>query len=83
LRAFPLDRGRVDAESLAYAENPDVHDRGRKDPPFDAFMTDRMLIHRHMRLAFKEGAGWLVEERENVAAQAAYALALEREAGVW
>jgi len=37
-----------------------------------------------MRPAFEEGADWLVEtlEREGVAAQATYALALEREAGL-
>jgi hypothetical protein len=86
LRAFPLDRGRTDAATLAYVEDPDNHGRGRQDPPFDAFMAARMLLHRHMRLAFEEGADWLVEalegEREGVAAQAAYALALERAAGL-
>ncbi len=86
LRAFPLDRGRADGETLAYVEDPDNHGRGRQDSPFDAFMQDRMLLHRHMRLAFEEGAHWLVEtlerEREGVAAQAAYALALERAAGL-
>ena len=49
-------------------------------------MRDRLILHRHMRLAFEEGADWLVEmleeERESVAAQAAYALALERAAGL-
>jgi hypothetical protein len=43
-------------------------------------------VCRHMRLAFEEGANWLVEvlerEREGVAAQAAYALALETKAGL-
>jgi len=43
------------------------------------------LLHRFMRLAYEEGEAWLVEplekEREQIAAQAAYALALESEAG--
>lgn len=86
LRAWPLDRARTDAETLAYIEDPDAHGRGRKAPPFDAFMSDRMIVHRHMRLAFEEGTDWLVEtlerERAEVAAQAAYALALEREVGL-
>jgi len=56
----------------------------RRDPPFDTFMSGRLLVCRHMRPAFEEGADWLVEtlEREGVAAQATYALALEREAGL-
>ena len=49
-------------------------------------MGARLLLCRHMRLAFEEGASWLVEaleeERESVAAQCAYALALERGAGL-
>lgn len=47
-------------------------------------MHDRLLLCRHMRLAFEEDAHWLVEtlEREQVSAQAAYALALEQEAGL-
>ena len=86
LAAFPLDRSRTDGETLAYVKDPDAHGRGSHDPPFDSFQSARMLIHRHMRLAFEEGASWLVEaleeERESVAAQAAYALALERAAGL-
>lgn len=86
LEAFPLDRGRADAESVLYAEDPDGEGRGERESPHDAFMHDRLLLHRHMRLAFEADADWLVEmleaEREAVAAQAAYALALEREAGL-
>ncbi len=85
LAAFPLDRTRADAETVAYVRDPDANGRGLKDPPYDAFMRGRHLVCRHMRLAFEEGADWLVEtleaEREQVAAQAAYALALEKEAG--
>jgi hypothetical protein len=48
-------------------------------------MGVRLLVCRFMRLAFEEEADWLVEmleaERESVAAQAAYALALDRETG--
>ncbi len=86
LAAFPLDRDRADTEILAYVKDPDGHGRGTHEPPYDMFMHARMLLHRHMRLAFEEDADWLVEmlegERARVAAQAAYALALEREAGL-
>jgi len=86
LAAFPLDRDRADAETVAYVRDPDANGRGIKDPPYDAFMMDRHIVCRHMRLAFEEGAAWLVEalevERAEVAAQAAYALALEREASL-
>ena len=44
-----------------------------------------MLLHHHMRLAFEEDADWLIEvlerRREELAAQVAYAVALEIEAG--
>lgn len=82
LAAFPLDRSKACASITAYAEDPDGNGRGEFESPHDAFMRDRMLIHRHMRLAFEEDADWLVEmleaEREKVAAQVAYALALDR-----
>lgn len=86
LAAYPLDRDRADAETVLYAEDPDGNGRGEYEPPYDQFMGDRMLIHRHMRLAFEAGADWLVEvleaERQQVAAQVAYALALEKSAGL-
>jgi hypothetical protein len=86
LAAFPLDRARADGESVAYAEDPDANGHWTREPPFEMFMSARLLLHRHMRLAFEEDATWLVEtlekERAEVAAQAAYALALEREAGL-
>ena len=85
--AFPLDRDRADVDTLAYVEDPDSNGRRGYPPPFDNFMEDRMLVCRLMREAFEEkSASWLVEilevEREKVAAQAAYVLALEREAGL-
>lgn len=86
LEAFPLDRKRACLTSVAYAEDPDANGRMTREPPFEAFMSDRLLLHRHLRLAFEEDAHWLVEtlegEREEVARQAAYALALELEAGL-
>ena len=86
LAAFPLDRDRVSREILAYVEDPIANGLGTRESPHDAYMGDRLLLCRHMRLAFEEDAHWLVEtlewERELVAAQAAYALALEREAGL-
>lgn len=79
LKAFPLDRGRVCHETLSYAQDPDD-----LLPPCDTYMLARLLVCRLMRLAFEEEATWLVEvlesERESVAAQLAYALALESEA---
>ena len=84
LEAFPLDHGRVCLETLGFVRDPDHYlDR---EFPSDFYLGHRLLLHHHMRLAFEEGADWLVEmleqERQNVAAQAAYALALEREAGL-
>ena len=85
LAAFPLRRELVDAETLNYAADPEAARKDPRLPPYDAFMSSRLLVCRHMRLAFEEEADWLVEmleaERESVAAQAAYALALDREAG--
>lgn len=82
--AWPRERGRVEAETLAYVEDPDSEESRKYPPPFDNFMADRLLICRFMREAFEEGVGWLVEflecEREKISAQAAYALALEKEA---
>ena len=86
LAAFPLDWDQADGESVAYAKDPDAHRGHTHEPPSESFLDARMLLHRHMRLAFEREASWLVEtlerERESVAAQAAYALALEREAGL-
>jgi hypothetical protein len=78
LAAFLPRRGLACTETLAYAEEPDD-----LEPPLDSPMGDRLLVSRLMHLAFEEGATWLVEvlERERAAAQAAYALALDREAG--
>ena len=84
LEAFPLDRARVSSEILEYVREPDV--AAQFVPPHEAYLGYRLLLCRHMRLAFEEDAHWLVEmlerERELVAAQAAYALALEGEAGL-
>ena len=82
LAAFPLDRARADGGSIAYAEDPD--EPRTHEPPSEAFRNARMLLHRLMRLAFENGADWLVEsleeDRQEVAAQCAYAIALEAEA---
>lgn len=81
LAAFPMGGGTVDAETVAYSEDPDAEGRGIRDSPLDAYLRDRIVVHRHMRLAYENGADWLVEvletERVQVAAQAAYALALD------
>jgi hypothetical protein len=85
LAAYPLDentRQRVEAETHLFTEEPDDGHL----PPFDTHLGGRLLVCRHMRLAFEEGATWLVEmlekHREYCAAQAAYALALENAAGL-
>ncbi len=81
LAAFPLDRSRTCTETLAYAEDPGRY-REPVDTPVDVYLSARILVHRLMRLAYEEDATWLVEtlerERESVAEQAAYALALDR-----
>lgn len=86
LEAFPLERGVVDADTRHYVKERDPADPPRCTPPYEAYMEDRLLLCRHMRLAFEAEADWLVETleeaREVVSAQAAYALALEREAGL-
>lgn len=80
LRAFPLVESKVCMGTRRYLEDPDAFRNGL--PPFDMHMESRMLIHRLMRLAFEADADWLVQvlegERETSAAQAAYALALDR-----
>lgn len=83
LKAYPLDentRQRVEAETHLYVEEPDDGHL----PPYDLHIMDRLLVCRHMRLAFEERASWLVElleqHREYCASQAAYALALENAA---
>ncbi len=83
LKAFPLDkwaRERVEAETFAYIKEPTAG----FSPPYDTHLGDRRLVCRHMREAFERRATWLVEmlekERETSAAQAAWALALEKEA---
>jgi hypothetical protein len=84
VRAFPLVRERVCVGTLEYVEDPG---RWRDHSPlYDTFRPSRLLIHKVMRLAYEEGEGWLAEmlepSREDTAAQAAYALVLEEEAGV-
>jgi hypothetical protein len=65
LRAFPFDRTRVASETLAYYEIPGDDRSAGYEPPFETFMSARLLLHRHMRLAFKDGASWLVEVPEH------------------
>ena len=81
LAVFPVDRVRACRETLDVVEGLE----GR-EAPYDAFAGDRLFVHRLMRLAYEDEASWMVEalepHREKVAAQVAYALALEREAGL-
>ncbi len=84
VRAFPLVRERVCVGTLEYVEDSRYWQRGSL-PPYDTFRASRLLIHKLMRLAYEEGEAWLAESlepsREDTAAQAAYALVLEEEAG--
>jgi hypothetical protein len=89
-RAYPRDeryRAFVEAETLMYVEDLKA---GKREfgyaSPYDSHIMDAHLISRHMRLAFEDGATWLVEMlepfREESAFQAAWALWLEEEAGL-
>lgn len=82
--AWPLERERVDVTTTGYLEDPDARRSG--PGPYDSFLSARHLVCRLMRLAFEQDADWMVEvlekERESVAAQVSYYVALEREAGL-
>lgn len=76
-RAYPVIAERVDAETTAY----DYHvfdPAGPGGQPTGAFEDARRLLCKQMRLAYEEGADWLVEilehEREGASAQLAFAL---------
>ena len=77
-RAYPLIPSRACLATLEH----DPDDPGA--PPYDVYLDARNLLHKLMRLAFEDGADWLVEvlehEREGVAAQAAFALVLRERA---
>jgi hypothetical protein len=78
LRAYPLIRERVSSETLHFDYSDPSGARGTT--PVELFMRHRELIHKLMRLAHEEGAGYLVEtledHRESCAAQLAFALTL-------
>lgn len=76
-RAYPVIPERVDAETTAYDYR--VFDpAGPSGQPTGAFDDARRLLCKQMRLAYEEGADWLVEileyEREGASAQLAFAL---------
>jgi hypothetical protein len=81
-RAFPLERSRVDGETLAQIECPAEY--RDYELPSDTYLHYRLITCRLMRLAYEDGAQYLVEALEpyrvESAEQAAFALALEREA---
>jgi hypothetical protein len=85
-RAFPLIMERVSVATVDYVEDPHSPASRENMPPYEVFCQARHLVHKLMRVAYENGEDWLVEtlepQRETVAAQAAYALVLEREAGV-
>jgi hypothetical protein len=89
-RAYPFEerfRDRVEAETGMYVEER-LAGRPRLGyaVPYDLHIMDAHLISRHMRLAFEDGATWMIEMlepyREDSAFQAAWALWLEEEAGL-
>jgi hypothetical protein len=86
-RAYPVIPERVCYETAAFdyrfdPENP----HGPSDQPTEVYQDARRLLCKQMRLAYGEGADWLVEileyERERASAQLAFALEdYERKAG--
>jgi len=77
-RAFPFREELVDGESAGLLADP-IRDRRH---PVDFWRDHRQEIHAVMRVAHERGMVWLLEslegERESIAAQCAYALALSR-----
>lgn len=78
-RAYPVIPERVCYETTAFdyhfdPENP----HGPNDEPTAVYEDARRLLCKEMRLAYEEGADWLVEvlehERESASAQLAFAL---------
>ena len=78
LAAFPFRADKVDPETAGEIADHDP----RNEHPVDSWLTDRHNMHAIMREAYERDMTWLVEhleqERESIAAQCAYALALER-----
>ena len=78
-RAYPTIPGRVCTETLAfdYRIDPD-NPHGPDEEPTAASQDARRLLCKCMRLAYEEGADWLVEvleyERESASAQLVFAL---------
>ncbi len=77
LRAFPFRADRVDPETAADVAEPNP----ANGHPVDRWRDARLDLHAVMREAHGRGMTWLVErleaERQNVAAQCAYAVALD------
>jgi hypothetical protein len=78
LAAFPLKRDKVWAETVEGIVDPP---RG-EDPPYDWLRSHRYELHQLMRHAYRLGLTFVVErieqEREAVASQLAYVVALQR-----
>jgi hypothetical protein len=78
LAAFPFREDKVADEVAEGVADPPTH----RDPPYDAFLYYRYEMHQLMRHAYRLGATSVVEsleaDREWVASQCAYALALSR-----
>ncbi len=78
LAAFPFREDRVIPETAGEIADPLMG----QDPPYDSWRGHRYEMHGLMRHAYRLGLTYVVEyleqERESIAAQCAYALALER-----
>ena len=78
LRAFPFRADLVSGETAGEIAEP-IPENGH---PVDRWRDERQDVHYVMRVAYSRGLTWLVEhleaERQNVAAQTAYAVALDR-----
>ena len=78
-RAYPVISERVCTETVAfdYRYGPG-NEYGPGDTPTEVYQDARRLLCKEMRLAYEEGADWLVEvleyEREAASAQLAFAL---------
>jgi hypothetical protein len=74
IRAYPLREDLMDLEARLY----DPSDPNTDEPPPEWFYPSRYLIHKLQRLAYEQGATFLVEHmegsRQSTAVQLAYAI---------
>lgn len=87
MRAYPVIPERVCAATTTAYDYHVFDPGGPSGQPTEVYRDARRLTHKLMRLAYEEGADWLVEvleyeERESASAQMAFALEdFERKVG--